>query len=112
MLSKAYLEFMEGNGNITAVLFNLKLFNVTITNEKEKAKAKDLHDVHDKLQDLIMKADKVNHMYINKIEMNVIERKLFDIIRRFADNSEFKHLPPLKAALVITKGIYYPALRH
>lgn len=25
MLSKAYLEFMEGNGNITAVLFNLKL---------------------------------------------------------------------------------------
>lgn len=109
MLSKEFLEFMEGNGNIAAVLFNLKLSGPISNNSKAKAS---FDDVHDKLQDLIMKADKVNHMYINKIEMNAIERKLFDIIRRFADNSEFRYLPPLKAALVITKGIYYPALRH
>ena len=109
MLNKAYLEFMEGNGNITAVLFNLKLFNVTITNEKEKAKAKDLHD---KLQDLVRKADLVGYMVAKGLELNSIEQKLYTIIQRFSDNSEFKHLPPLKAALVITKGIYYPALRH
>lgn len=109
MLNKAYLEFMEGNGNIVAVLFNLKLSGPVSNDSKAKAR---FIDVHDKLQDLIMKADKVNHMYINKIEMNAIERKLFDTIRRFTDNSEFKYLPPLKAALVITKGIYYPALRH
>ena len=109
MLNKAYLEFMEGNGNIVAVLFNLKLSGPVSNDSKAKAK---FDDVHDKLQDLIMKADKVNHMHNEGIEMNTIERKLFDIIRRFADNSEFKHLPPLKAALVITKGIYYPALRH
>lgn len=109
MLSKTYSEFMEGNGNITAVLFNLKLFNVTVTNEKEKAKAKDLHD---KLQDLVKKADLVGYMAAEGLELNSIEQKLYTIIQRFSDNSEFKHLPPLKAALVITKGIYYPALRH
>ena len=109
MLSKEFLEFMEGNGNITAVLFNLKLSGPIGNDSKAKAR---FEDVHDKLQDLIMKADKVNHMYNEGIEMNAIERKLFNIIRRFANNSEFRYLPPLKAALVITKGIYYPALRH
>lgn len=109
MLNKAYLEFMEGNGNIVAVLFNLKLSGPIDNTPKAKAR---FDDVHDKLQDLIIKADKVSHMYNEGIEMNAIERKLFDIIRRFSDNSEFRYLPPLKAALVITKGIYYPALRH
>lgn len=109
MLSKAYLEFMEGNGNITAVLFNLKLSGPVSNDSKAKARFDDLHD---KLQDLVRKADLVGYMVAKGLELNSIEQKLYTIIQRFSDNSEFKHLPPLKAALVITKGIYYPALRH
>lgn len=95
-------NFAKGFANVTTIMFKL-LKNIESDAHK---------DIFDKLSDLVFKAVEVNDRIKAGKELNSIELKLYNIICRFSDNTNFKELSPLKAAYYITKGIYYPALRH